>query len=114
MGNPNEGLSMDAGLDAGPGVQLAFDLADAGMGGMGNDEEEPRIDPEEEEDVIRLVWDQAESEEEEEDDPWQTADERERWEENKQFRIEYGQYVVILLYRSLTSYTQRMSRFATK
>jgi hypothetical protein len=77
-----EGPNQDMGINPGPNVQLVFELADAGVDDRDDNDEEPWIDPEDEENFIELVWDQAESESENED-PWQTADKLERWEERE-------------------------------
>ncbi|KIM20874.1 hypothetical protein M408DRAFT_30008 [Serendipita vermifera MAFF 305830] len=96
MEDLNPDVWMDAGQHVGPDVQLAFDLADAGADRAGDDDEEPRMDPEDEEDVFALIWDQAEPEsdsdlEDEDEDPWQMADEVARWEEREHVRMEYDE-----------------------
>jgi len=90
MGSPNQ----DIWMAAGPDIHLAFDLADTGVDDRGDDGKEPWINPEDDEDFIGLMWDQADSDSDSEA-LWQRADELEKWEECKWFRIQYGQYLVI-------------------
>lgn len=83
---PGADFLMDNQANTGPGVRVAFDLEAQVLEDRTESETD---DVPEEEDIVELQWDQADSDREEEN-PALVAAELARWEERERFRIEYG------------------------